>query len=335
MSISGINSLNLYGQSLLGTGTQQGYNSLAYPSIFGSSSLGTSGTSSDLSNMFSSLLGTSAQQTGTLDSATIQKAIDTNGNGLIEQNEILAFLADPATVLQKAGIGKTEDSTQSILSLLTQLLSGNKNTEKATQANSSAISQLQQQLQAATAKSNELQNQVSAQAAKVETATQKAEQAANDAKAAIAKANESAKALTNYKNSHGDEDPKLFAKEFGQLLDANKDNAISREEFTKISEAAGEDLKLNKAEWDSLVDASALADANKADLKAQVAENDEIDAKGLEDQLFENDKDGDGKVEAGDEINSFATDVAGNDSDAAAVNTGDLAAESFEITPEE
>jgi len=357
MTIIGADNYQNYYQTKFGLGTQKNdnsMNSLAYPSVLGSlfeiqepsaSSYGSYGSDS----LFSSFLGggtdmfgdATTSESGVLDIEAIKKAIDTNGNGEIEQNEMEAFLADPTAVLEKAGMDDTENSTQSILSLLKQLFTGQKETKeiansalKGSQANSSSISQLQKDLQAATAKSNDLQNQVTAQTAKVDAATKTANQAAEDAKAAIAKSNESAKELTNYKNSHGDEDPKLFAKEFGQLLDENKNNAISREEFTKIYEAAGEDLKLNKTEWDSLVDASKLADANKADLKAQVAEADEIDAKGLEEQLFENDIDGDGQVEAGAEINSFATDVAGNDSNAEAVNTGDLAAESFEITPE-
>jgi len=361
--INNINTLGLYGlgQNAYGTSNYGTSNLLGSSSLLGSSLLGTNnlfgtsalGANAGVGNMFSSIFGGTSNALGGTASATNQndlyslenmnKAIDIDGNGQITEEEIAKFLQDPITALQKAAASNTaatgdNSAMSTILTMLKQLLTGQNETKQtanqamqASQGNAASISNLQGQLQAAVNESNNLKNQVADQKTKVDEATKTAQDAAADAKAAADAAKAARQELVDFKNSHGDENPKLFANEFALLLDKNEDAAVTHEEFQKLAQAAGEDLKLDKTEWDALVQASDLADKNKADLQAQVAANDEIDVKGLEDKFFESDTDKDGKVEAGQEIEGFGAAVAAEGADSTAVNTGEIAKASFTV----
>jgi len=277
----------------------------------GTSALNLLGGNNTNSSIFG---GNSNQSLSNLNLSSLTTAIDTNKDGQVSSQELMTFLSNPNAILSNlSGGNQNQQLLTGIMSLLKNVINDNasfKNSQTETN------NKFTQQLQAA-------QNAITAASADAQNARTAAEEAAE-------KAENATQALVNYQNTHGDEDPKLFAKQFGQLLDANKDAAVDAKEFAKIAEAAGEDLKVSKQEWDNLVEASNLSDTNKTSLVNQVANGDEIDVKNLETQFFAADADKDGKVEAGAEINSFATDVAKNDTDTASVNTGDLAAESFE-----
>ncbi|OGH99323.1 MAG: hypothetical protein A2039_03615 [Candidatus Melainabacteria bacterium GWA2_34_9] len=338
MSIYGVNNLGLYGYNQVQPagipGMQQNYGIVDNSSMFGS----LFGTGQQQSDPFAVI----APQANAVDPQLLRKAIDINGDGQITQEEITAFLSNPTAAIQKATAisqqGGSNQLLQMLLPILMSLMNGqSKNTEAisknnaATAQNNSATAQLQQQLLSAVANSDKLKQQVTDQGKKLDESQTAITKAQSDLKAAIAKSEETATALEDFKNGPGKEDPKRFANEFAQLLNANKDAAVSRNEFKALYKAAGEDAVIDKTEWDSLIKDSKLADDVKADLTAQVAESEEIDVKKLEEQFFEADKDEDGKVEAGAEINAFGTDVAENDGDATSVETGDLSAESFEV----
>lgn len=331
MSIYGVNNLGLYGYNQVQPagipGMQQNYGIVDNSSMFGS----LFGTGQQQSDPFAVI----APQANAVDPQLLRKAIDINGDGQITQEEITAFLSNPTAAIQKATAisqqGGSNQLLQMLLPILMSLMNGQSKNNAATAQNNSATAQLQQQLLSAVANSDKLKQQVTDQGKKLDESQTAITKAQSDLKAAIAKSEETATALEDFKNGPGKEDPKRFANEFAQLLNANKDAAVSRNEFKALYKAAGEDAVIDKTEWDSLIKDSKLADDVKADLTAQVAESEEIDVKKLEEQFFEADKDEDGKVEAGAEINAFGTDVAENDGDATSVETGDLSAESFEV----